>query len=224
MSFSINYSGRLSHASMLPQLVDEVEDICKVLGWKSNVFNTEYPSGEYISPLEKGDFGIVFTPTDCEPISLVFDSEGRIYSPWLKKMFDGDSPPKIKVITVRLDLNDENPEPVISEGDSESFNVEEMIYQISTKTEFSNASDHIKLLELIRYLSEKYLAEFTLHDESEYWETRNPEKLEAKMTNVIDIIDKFHTMIENTPFSDHKDFIAFIKKLSQQLRDNKDDL
>lgn len=222
MALSFHYRGRLKSAKTLPALVEEVEDICKVLNWKCTVFNSEYPENNFVSPLDEKDYGILFSPPSCEPVSLVFDSEGKIYTPWLKEILTKHKSGEVKVITVKLNLDDDNPEPEISE-DNEDFDPLDMVYSISVKTQFAGAESHVQLMELLRYLSEKYLTEFHIQDESDYWNTRNAEKLHEKMNKINQFMDTFHDMMDNQNIKDPKDFIAFLKQLSMQIKKKGDE-
>lgn len=222
MGLSFHYRGRLKSATTLPSLVDEVEDICKVLNWKCSVFETEYPDNKFVAPINDSDYGILFSPPSCEPVSLVFDSEGKIYTPWLKEILNKHKSGEVKVITVKLNLDDDNPVPEISE-ESEDFDPLDMVYSISVKTQFAGAESHVQLMELLRYLSEKYLTEFHIQDESDYWNTRNAEKLHEKMNKINQFMDTFHDMMDNQNIKDPKDFIAFLKQLSMQIKKKGDE-
>lgn len=217
MGFSFHYRGRLKLAKTLPALVEEVEDICKVLNWKCQVFETEFPKNEFISPINDKDYGILFNPPSCEPVSLVFDSEGKIYTPWLKEILTKHKSGEVKVITVKLNLDDDNSEPEISEN-SDEFDPLDMVYSISVKTQFASAESHVQLMELLRYLSEKYLTEFYIQDESDYWESRNMDTLHKKMHKINLFMDTFQDMMSNQNIKDPKDFIAFLKRLAQQIK------
>jgi hypothetical protein len=222
LGLSFHYRGRLKSATTLPSLVDEVEDICKVLNWKCSVFETEYPDNKFVTPINDSDYGILFSPPSCEPVSLVFDSEGKIYTPWLKEILNKHKSGEVKVITVKLNLDDDNPVPEISE-ESEDFDPLDMVYSISVKTQFAGAESHVQLMELLRYLSEKYLTEFHIQDESDYWNTRNAEKLHEKMNKINQFMDTFHDMMDNQNIKDPKDFIAFLKQLSMQIKKKGDE-
>jgi len=217
MGLSFHYKGRLVNAAQLPQLVAEVEDICGILGWKVTVFESRYPDDTFDSPIDSNDYGILFSPPNCDPVSLVFDSEGKIYTPWMKEILIKHQAGEVKVITVKLNLDDEDPTPEISE-DTEEFNPLDMLYSISVKTQFSGAESHVKLMELLRYLSVKYLTEFHMHDESDYWNTRNAEKLHEKMNKINLFMDTFHDMIDSQTIKNPKDFIAFLKLLGKQIK------
>jgi hypothetical protein len=87
MGVSIHYSGQLKHATLLPLLVEEVEDIAKILGWTYTTFLREYPNNQFEAIASENDYGIKVSPPECEPVVFVFDYEGHLYSPWLKQYF-----------------------------------------------------------------------------------------------------------------------------------------
>lgn len=145
MGLSFHYKGRLTNAGQLTQLVTEVAKIWCILGWKVTVFKSEYPEDNFVSPIDKNDYGILFSPPNCDPVSLVFDSEGRIYTPWMKEILIKHEAGEVKVITVKLNLDDENPTPEFSE-EMEEFDPLELVYSISVKTQFSGAESHVKLI------------------------------------------------------------------------------
>jgi hypothetical protein len=88
MGVSIHYSGQLKSASLLPALTEELEDIAKILEWNYNTFLKSYPNNNFLESDNNKDYGIVVSPPGCEPVVLVFDYAGHIYTPWLKPHFD----------------------------------------------------------------------------------------------------------------------------------------
>ncbi|HLO56411.1 MAG TPA: hypothetical protein VK169_19095 [Saprospiraceae bacterium] len=218
MGLSFHYKGRLTSASELNTFVEEVEDICKVFDWKFSVLNTEYPNDKFVSPLNEDDYGVIFTPDECEPVTLIFDSEGRIYNPWMKDIIAKHDEGQVKVITVQLNLDDEELNPIFTE-DSEDFDPLDMVYTVSVKTQFTTAEQHVKIIELLRYISGKYFSDFEMIDESGYWTSRNPEKLDAKLNKVTEFIDRFEDMVSSEVIKSPEDFLKFIKKLSQEIKD-----
>ncbi len=217
MSTSFHYRGHLKSARLLSQLIEEVEDICNILKWKYDVFETEYPDGEFAFPPDDLDYGIVFTPENSEPVSFVFSSEGRLYNPWLKELLKNHEEGNVKIITVKLNLNDENPQPEISEG-SDKYDAENMIYNISVKTFFDQPDGFVKLMEFLRYISEKYFTDFSLEDESQYWNTQNIENLSTRMEEINIFMETFQEMIQQERIESSEDFIAFIKKMTKMLK------
>ena len=218
MGLSFHFKGKFASASELPTFVEEVEDICKVFDWRFSVLSTEYPDGQFVTPLNEEDYGVIFSPQDCEPVTLIFDSEGKIYNPWMKDIISKHEEGQVKVITVQLNLEDDELNPVFSE-DSEGFDPLDMVYTVSVKTQFSTAEQHVKLIELMRYLSGKYFTDFELIDESGYWETRNPDAVDAKLSKVSLFLEKFEDLVSNQSIKSPEDFLSFIKKLSQQMKD-----
>jgi hypothetical protein len=218
MGLSFHYKGRLTSASELNTFVEEVEDICKVFDWKFSVLNTEYPNDKFVSPLNEDDYGLIFTPDECEPVTLIFDSEGRIYNPWMKDIIAKHDEGQVKVITVQLNLDEEELNPIFTE-DSEDFDPLDMIYTVSVKTQFTTAEQYVKIIELLRYISGRYFSDFEMIDESGYWTSRNPEKLDAKLNKVTEFIDRFEDMVSSEVIKSPEDFLKFIKKLSQEIKD-----
>ena len=223
MGLSFHYQGRLQEAKLLPKLITELEDICDILGWKSKVFNTTFPKDAYTSPLDDDEYGIMIFPQDTEPVSFVMDSHGRLMNLWLRKMLNENGEGEIKVVTVKLDLNQENPEPEITE-DFKSIDMEDMVFQISVKNTSIDTTSYIKVLELIRYLSEKYLTDFKMEDESNYWETRSVEKLNNKMDKINTFIETFDELIKEKKINSPSDFLKFIKMLGQYIKDQNKDI
>lgn len=223
MGLSFHYRGRLQEAKMLPKLITELEDICDILGWKSEVFKTIFPKGAFDLPLDGDEYGIVIFPEGTEPVGLVMDSHGRLINQWLRNMLSEKGEGEIKVVTVKLDLNQENPEPEITE-DFKSIDMEDMVFQVSVKNASNDTTTYIKVLELIRYLSEKYLTDFQMQDESSYWETRSVEKLNNKMDKINIFIETFDELIREKKINSPADFLKFIKLLGQYMKDQNKDL
>lgn len=223
MGLSFHYKGRLQEAAALPLLVEEVEDICKTLGWKVNVFETQFPNHTFQNTINDQDYGIIFIPPECEPIFLIFNSEGRLYNPFFRQLMQDETKGNIKVITVKLDLDEENPEPVISEDDGEKFDPSDFAYNISVKTQYAGAEAHIKIIELLRYLSGKYLADFEMMDESKYWDTKNPDDLHLKMDSLNMIIEAFNDIIKDKSIHNPKEFLSLIRMLKAHIKKDKGD-
>lgn len=221
MGLSFHYKGKLKNAATLPEFITEVEDICQVLAWKYDVFNSEYPQNTFVSPVNNEDYGIIFSPPSCEPISFTFDSEGKIYVPWLKDILKKNKDGDIKVITVHLNLDEDGSEPVISER-NEGFDPGNLMYQVHVKTQFAGADIHVKVMELIRYLSGKYLVDFELIDESNYYESGDITLLNDKLNSISDFLDKFQDMLGNEKINSPKDFMKLIKKLSREIKKQND--
>lgn len=66
MGLSIHYNGKLKDIALLPQLVEEVQDVCNVLNWKYQLDNNDDIKG------------IWFSPPECEPFAFTFYPSGEL--------------------------------------------------------------------------------------------------------------------------------------------------
>lgn len=219
MGLHFHYKGRLREASKLPDLVYELEDICQTLSWSVQLFETNFPNDQFLEDAGKKPYGLLFTPADCDPVLFKFDATGRMWNPFLLEMLEKGKDAEVKIITVQLNLDDDNPEPVISEQ-SKDFDLDLIVYQISVKTTIEEPSAYIQLLELIRYISSKYLDDFSLTDDAGYWATGNTEKLSKRMFTSKLLLDELHEKISEQSFKNPEEFLDFIKKISAMLKKN----
>ena len=82
MGLAIHYSGRLRKTEYLPTLIEEIKDVSNVYGWKYHIFNTCFPNDAFDNHVSlENVYGVNFTPTECETISLTFLSNGTIVCP-----------------------------------------------------------------------------------------------------------------------------------------------
>jgi len=82
MGLSIHYSGRLRRTEYLPAMIEEIKDISNVYNWKYHIYKTHFPNDYFQNHTSfENVYGINFTPTNCETISLVFLSNGSMVSP-----------------------------------------------------------------------------------------------------------------------------------------------
>ncbi len=217
MRLSFSYSGRLLDAKTLPQFVHEVEDICNTLGWECTIYKSAFPDHQFVNPANDQAYGLTFKPKGCDSVSLVFDSEGRIYNYFFKDMIQKHQSGEVKVITVKLNLDDDNSKPEISE-ELKPIDINKMVYQVSVNLQDEDTELYINVLELIRYLSEKYLTDFELNDDCEYWTTRNPEKLTGKLKEINMFMDTFKDFLSTENFNSPVEFIKFLQHFSRQFR------
>jgi hypothetical protein len=192
MGLSFHYSGRIANPDSLPNLIDEVIDICKTFKWKYHVFEQQFP----VDTIGKADhnqklYGISFTPPESEMVAICFLSNGRMSGPMLLQNWGNSHDPK------------EN----------------EYLYLISVKTQYAGIAIHQNIIQLFRYLNEKYLADFTLTDEGEYWETNDESVLKENFKRYTDLIDGFALILESQQREKGEDVESYILRLAQQLHD-----
>ncbi|MFZ1706053.1 MAG: hypothetical protein WAT79_17030 [Saprospiraceae bacterium] len=219
MGLHFAYKGKLKAATLLPELIYEVEDICHSLHWPVKVFEQIFPDNTFQDKVDDRSYGIFFSPPEFEAIGFVLNSEGRIWNPYLKEALSNGGSDEIKVITVQLNLDDENPEPVISENDKE-VNWEEIVYQYSVKSNNPDASTYVQIIELIRYLSEKFFDEFSMQDDSGYWDKKDIHLLTKRLSTTSWLIEELHKKLSKKSFKDPEDFLQYMKQLGTFIKKN----
>ena len=68
MGLSIHYSGLIKNTELIPQLTEEVQDVCFAFDWRYRLVNDETLTG------------ISFTPPECETLCLTFLHNGQLAS------------------------------------------------------------------------------------------------------------------------------------------------
>jgi hypothetical protein len=196
MGLSITYSGRLRRAELLQAIIEEVKDVAEVYGWKYQTYNSRFPNDRF----EDDDrtsfdniYGICFTPTECETVPLTFLSGGRMVQPARVLFFAHDE-----------------------DAERRAY-----IYSISVKTQYAGVVVHQLIIRLFKYLSEKYLDDFRLQDESHYWETGD-ETLMRKQFDIYDkLLDNVVLGIQTFPVKQGEDMSAYFERLMKHINDLK---
>ncbi|MEO7046854.1 MAG: hypothetical protein ABI091_16245, partial [Ferruginibacter sp.] len=75
----------------------------------------------------------------------------------------------------------------------------DLIFTASTKTQYAGLDAHIAIIKLLKYLSKKYLKDFTLIDEGYYWETDDEKILLEQFRKFNLAIDIFCEALKDLP-------------------------
>ncbi|HAQ17610.1 MAG TPA: hypothetical protein DCR40_00050 [Prolixibacteraceae bacterium] len=194
MGLSFHYNGRIADPVSLPGLIEEVEDIAKAFNWKYFVFDRQFPENTYgKADYNQNIYGICFTPPNCETVDVCFLSNGRMSS-LSHLQFWG-----------KTDVQAER----------------EYLYMLSVKTQYAGVETHQFIIQLFRYLDKKYLADFTMSDEGEYWETNDKTLLETIFKTYTDLINGFASAIENYPIQSGENIESYFERLMKQINDMK---
>ena len=187
MGLSIHYSGRLRKAEHLQSLIEEIKDVSDVYGWKYHIFDTYFPNNAFENNTSfKKVYGINFTPTNCETVSLAFLSNGKMVSPESIEFF----------------AHTKN---------------EPYIYIVSVKTQFAGVTVHQLLIQLFKYLNEKYFEDFNLNDESYYWETNDENLMRERFKEYNNLLDNFALSIETFPVKSGENIISYFDRLMKHV-------
>lgn len=194
MGLSFHYSGRIADRENLPDLIEEVEEIAKVFQWKYFVFDRQFPEDTIGKPeYNQRIYGICFTPPNCETVDICFLSNGRMSSPAHLKFFG------------KTDDQDES----------------KYLYMLSVKTQYAGVETHQMIIQLFRYLDKKYLADFAMSDEGQYWETNDEALLKTTFKRYTDLINGFASAIETIPIRADENLESYFKRLMNLLNDKR---
>ncbi len=113
--------------------------------------------------------GISFAPNGSEPVFLFFNTDGRIVS--LANLVGQLIP-----------------------GNSYG---EDILFTVSTKTQYAGEDAHIAIIKLLKHFSKKYLKNFTLYDEGYYWKTGDENILRKQFQNYQAALDTFCEVLKD---------------------------
>ena len=161
MGLSLHYTAKLRKSEYLPELIEEIIDICQSLNWPCREIDSAEPKSVNPTGTDASEEpanairlrGVLFTPPECETFSLLFSPDGRLLD--LIKLAAGFAP-----------------------------DAAEQALHVSVKTQFAGPDVHSALVKLLRYLEKKYLADVSVIDEGAYWETEDRQELERRFARI----------------------------------------
>jgi hypothetical protein len=195
MGLSIHYSGSLAKPELLPELIDEIQDIAKVHNWNYFVFDREFPENTFGKPEYHPEdiYGICFTPEKCETIFVCFLSNGHM-----------SGAPQLQFF-----------------GKTDDRAESEYLYMLSVKTQYAGVELHQLIIHLFRYLNKKYFTGFKMSDEGSYWETNDEALLKSTFSKYSDLINGFAAAIEKLPIQDGENVETYLERLLKQIQNKK---
>ncbi len=185
MGLSIHYRGKFKPGASLAEMIDEVREIAKTYNWHYHVFETSFPEEGFDKDYKDKLYGICFSPPECEPVSLTFLSNGRMCSVMSLTTF----------------------------GNSLNKDYQKYLYMLSTKTQFAGENVHKLIIHILRYISKKYISNFKLTDEGQYWETGDEKVLEANFKKYTDLLDLVTGTLQNLPMKAGETFEEYFERL-----------
>jgi hypothetical protein len=197
MGLSFHYNGRIADPALLPELIDEVRDIAIVHKWDFFVFDKQFTEEGFDKPFHKQNvYGICFTPPGCETVDICFLSNGKMSSITNLQFWGESTDPTEKTY----------------------------LYMNSVKTQFASVELHQILIHLFRYLSQKYFADFNLHDEGSYWETNDVVLLTANFNRNLALINSFESALETIPKNSGEDVETYLERILKVIHDKKNEI
>lgn len=152
MGLTLHYFGKLTSYDRLPDLIDEVADICESASWEYQIIDMvlEGVPEDYLKLLDEEATeyrarGISFRVHEkAESTMFCFGPDGRTLSP---------------MALFRPDLTD--------------WSDDMLAHYSFTKTQLAGADGHVVLCKIMKYLFGKYFAEVEVNDEGEYYHTED---------------------------------------------------
>ena len=95
----------------------------------------------------------------------------------------------------------------------------ELIFTTSTKTQFAGAEAHIAIIKLLKHLSKKYLKDFTLKDEGNYWETGDEKILLDQFKKYNAAMDIFCEVLKDLPAVTGETAQSLVDRLERLLKE-----
>ncbi len=190
MGLCIYYRGQIKDATSLPHLIEEVKDIVNIYRWKYEIDERSFPNNTLDNQENlESIYGISFTPSKCETISLTFLSNGVMVCPTRVLFF----------------------------GNSKNETERNYIYHLSAKTQFAGMATHAIIINLFRYLSNKYLSDFEMKDESGYWETADENVLRENFKAYDALLDNFTLSLQTFPVKKGETMFSYFERLLKHI-------
>lgn len=198
MGLSLHYSAKIKSPEDVDLLSAEVAAICRESGWKFQLWDSLEKVEEPFLPKEPGqggDYkgvplkGIVCTIHEkCEPVFLTFAPSGYTTSFINLKFVD--------------QIADINPD---------------LVYTISVKTQFAGPQIHIVLVNLLRYLGQKYCSELQVSDEGGFWETNDEAVLLSAFQQYDDLLNMVAATLQSIPLDQDDTPEGLARKIQAML-------
>jgi hypothetical protein len=194
MGLSFHYSGRIAQLQQLNNLITEVEDIVKVFNWKYHIYERQFPENNF-GEIDYNDkiYGISFTPPESETVSISFLSNGRMSDPAHLAFY----------------------------GKTETRPESQFLYTLSVKTQYAGPEIHQLIMQLFRYISNKYLTSFNMEDEGGYWESNNIDVLNSNFAKYTSLINSFVSAVESFPTRPGETMDDYFKRLLKWVNNRK---
>ncbi len=182
MGITIYYAGHLKDVNRLPELVNELKDIAKSMGWEYSTLEDSWdtpPDASLVHSEDgaeiKGNLGlrgiILNDPVNEISLDFLFNRDGQLLSPiMVTSVLDGSISPEV----------------------AGSF----------VKTQFSPVELHIWITGLLKYIQKFYMPDLGVNDDSGYWDTGDRKTLEAKKKFIDDKIDMLAGKIQSGEMGD----------------------
>lgn len=174
------------------QLEDMIEEIREFAEANDWGYKIFEPNFDIIHSTDNYDelFGIILRPPVCEAVQFTFSVDRLMCSYTYVKLFDSD--PRMK----------------------------DMKRMLFTNTQYAGIEVHKLIIDLFRYISNKYLDDFTLTDEGQYWETNDEDILTEQFKAYTQFTDMIELGLTAIPFLPGETMDTYIKRVVKKIHEN----
>jgi hypothetical protein len=192
MGLTIHYSGRFKFGeASLIGMIEEVKDVAIANKWDHYVFDQEFPAQLTSDDQHDGNlYGIMITPPESEAVSFSFLSNGRMCGVLQWHNWRESTKPEEK----------------------------EYLYSVFTKTQFAGPEIHKSIVHLFDHISKKYLKEFSVYDEGNYWESRDEAKLKESFDRHSFLINSFKSYLDEVPKEKGETLEEYILRMAELVK------
>ena len=192
MGITIHYKGKLNNPDLLNTFCDEIKDIAKDMNWSFNTFDND---------LNK-------------PSSSYLDKNGNIKGHIPIKGLNVTIHPKAESLSFLFDKNGNLRNLLVMTY--KNWNESE-VSNIFIKTQFVPIETHITIIKLLEYIKKKYISNLEVIDEGNYWETRDKNILEEKLSFLNKEIDQIGNIISEIIVDGTDSPEAILRKIENVL-------
>jgi hypothetical protein len=192
MGISIHYKGKLNNTILLPTFIDEMEDISKDMNWKYHFLENDI----FLPNTAKIENGNISGHLPLKGISI------KIH-------------PKAENLDFYFDKNG-NLRNLISA----CFSKEDEINpnSASIKTQFAPIEIHILIINLLKYIKSKFIANLEVIDEGDFWETGDKLLLQHKFDYLNSAFDKVAGLINEIQIRNNETPEQILARLLEAIK------
>ena len=134
-------------------------------------------------------------PPECEPVAFSFASNGRLCGPMQFSCW------------------------------AESTDESELkyLYMNSTKTQYAGAEIHKMVIGVFRYVVSRYLSDFVMIDEAQFWETGDENLLVENFRRNTELINDFTEVLSVNTRREDEDIDTYLERIIKVFREKRDE-
>jgi hypothetical protein len=98
---------------------------------------------------------------------------------------------------------------------------DEITYLNHTKTQFAPVEIHVAVIKLLKYIRQKYISNFDVYDEGDYWQTGDEKILKEKIDFLNGAINHMSDVLNSIKFEENETAESVADKIEEVLKNMK---